>query len=247
MRLKDKVAIITGAGSGFGAGMAERFAQEGARVVCADIVKDAAATVASRIGGLAIAADVSRKTDVDDMVAATVERFGGLDILVNNAAISHKNGPLDSVDEAFFDRMMAVNVKSIYLGVLAAVPHLAARGGGSILNIGSTAGIRPRPGLTWYNATKGAVNLMSKSLALDLAPQNIRVNCIAPVIGSTGMTHLFMGMDDIPENRGRFEATIPLGRYSTPGDIASAAVWLCSDEANFITGVELPVDGGRTV
>ncbi|MBL8670648.1 MAG: glucose 1-dehydrogenase [Alphaproteobacteria bacterium] len=249
MRLKGKVALVTGAGGGFGEGIAETYAREGAKVCVADIRKAEAERVAKRIGGgaIAVACDVAKKADVDAMVAACAKELGGLDIVVNNAGTTHKNQSLLALDEAAFDRLYAVNVKSIYLMTLATVPALQARGGGSIINVGSTAGLRPRPGLTWYNGTKGAVNLLSKSMAVELAPMKIRVNCICPVIGETGLLEMFMGVPDTPENRARFIATIPLGRMSKPQDIANAALWLASDEASFITGVELPVDGGRCV
>lgn len=248
-RLAGKVAIVTGAGGGFGEEIARRFAAEGARVAVVDLRGDAAERVAASIGAqaIAIAADVSREADVVRSLAATADAFGTPHILVNNAGTTHRNQPLLDVTEAEFDRVFAVNVKSIFHYVRAVVPPMRAAGGGVIINIGSTAGIRPRPGLTWYNASKGAVNLMSKSLAVELAPSNIRVNAICPVIGATGLLESFMGQPDTPENRARFIATIPLGRLSESADIAAAAVFLASDEAAFITGIEMPVDGGRTV
>jgi 3-oxoacyl-[acyl-carrier protein] reductase len=249
MRLKDKVALVTGAGSGFGEGIARAYAREGAKVAVVDIRGDAATRVAAGIGeaALPITCDVSLRGDIDRAVAEIRAHFGRLDVVVNNAGVTHRNRPLMEVDEATFDRVFAVNVKSIYHMVQAVVPLMRAQGGGVILNVGSTAGIRPRPGLTWYNASKGAVNLMSKSLAVELAPDRIRVSALCPVMGETGLLEDFMGMPDTPENRARFIATIPLGRLSRPGDIAAAAVFLASDEAEFITGVELPIDGGRTV
>jgi 3-oxoacyl-[acyl-carrier protein] reductase len=246
-RLQGKVAIVTGAGSGFGEGMARRFAAEGARVAVIDIRIDQARRVAEAIGSIAIEADVSSSRAVGQAVDQTIERFGTPDIVVNNAGVTHRNRPILEVDEATFDRIFAVNVKSIFNMVRAVVPVMRDNGGGAILNVGSTAGMRPRPGLTWYNASKGAVNLVSKSLAVELAPWNIRVNALCPVMGVTGMLADFMGVEDTPENRARFLATIPLGRLSQPEDIAAAALFLVSDEAAFITGVELPVDGGRTV
>jgi len=249
MRLQGKVAIVTGAASGFGAEIARQYAQEGARVALADINEAGAKDVAGPLGNGAIAVkcDVTRRADIDALVATTVKAFGRLDVIVNNAGWSHKNGPLLDVDEAAFDKVYAINVKSIFHMTHAVVPILRKQKSGVIVNIGSTAGIRPRPGLTWYNSTKGAVNLMSKSLAVELAPDNIRVNVICPVMGVTGLLEQFMGMPDTPENRKKFLATIPLGRLSTPLDIARAAVFLASDDAEFITGVEFPVDGGRTV
>jgi 3-oxoacyl-[acyl-carrier protein] reductase len=209
----------------------------------------AAQSVAQAIGSAALAmrCDVTRRADVDAAIAACVAAFGRLDIVVNNAGWTHRNQSLLTVTEVEFDRMYDVNVKSIFHMTQAAVPQLRAGGGGVILNIGSTAGIRPRPGLTWYNGSKGAVNLLSKSMAVELAPDRIRVNCIAPVIGNTALLESFMGVPDTPENRAKFIATIPLGRLSEPLDVARAAVFLASDDAAFITGVELPVDGGRTV
>jgi 3-oxoacyl-[acyl-carrier protein] reductase len=250
MSLQDKVAIVTGAASGFGEGIARLFAAEGARVAVADINAEGAESVAGAIGtsARAVTCDVTRRADVDALVQATCQAFGGrVDIVVNNAGWTHRNGPLLDVDEATFDKVYAVNVKSIFHMVHAVVPLMREQRGGVILNIGSTAGLRPRPGLTWYNSSKGAVNLMSKSLAVELAPDNIRVNAICPVMGVTGLLEQFMGMPDTPENRRKFLATIPLGRLSTPLDIARAALYLASDEADFITGVEFPVDGGRTV
>jgi len=250
MRLKDKVAIVTGAASGFGAAIARSYAREGARVTIVDLNEAGARSVAADIGAaaLAVKCDVTSRADIDAAVAATLEKFGAIDIVVNNAGYTHKNQPVLNVDEATYDRVFAVNVKAIYHMVQAVVPVMRAAGrGGSIINVGSTAGIRPRPGLSWYNASKAAANVLAKSLALDFAPDNIRVNAICPVIGDTPMLADFMGMPDTPENRARFIATIPLGRMSTPVDIARAAVFLASEEAEFLTGVELPVDGGRTV
>lgn len=247
MRLKGKVAIVTGAGGGFGEGIARLFAQEGAKVVVADINAEAAGRVAKETGGLAIAGDVSKGPDVQAMVDAAVKEFGGLDVVVNNAGTTHRNRPMLEVDEETFDRVYAVNVKSVYWMAQSAIPVLRRQGrGGSIINISSTAGIRPRPGLVWYNGTKGAMNTMTQCMAIELAPDNIRVNAICPVLGGTGLTELFMGQPDNPEIRQKFMATIPLGRMSTPFDIANACLWLAEDSSSFITGVLLPVDGGRT-
>ena len=248
MRLHGKVAIVTGAGGGFGAGIAERFAAEGAAVACVDIDRAAAEEVASRIGANAfsIGADVGSAADVEASIAATRERFGVPHILVNNAGTTHRNKPLMEVTEDDFDRVFRVNVKSIFHYVRAIAPLMRDAGGGVILNVSSTAALRPRPGLTWYNASKGAASLASKSLALELAPWKIRVNALCPVMGATGLLEHFMGVADTPENRERFIATIPLGRLSEARDIAAAALFLASDEAEFITGVDLPVDGGRT-
>jgi 3-oxoacyl-[acyl-carrier protein] reductase len=249
MRLKEKIAIVTGAGGGFGEGIAQRFAAEGARVAIVDLRADAAERVASEIGAqaMAITADVGSGSDVARVIEKTIGRFGIPDILVNNAGVTHKNGPILDVTEDMFDRIFRVNVKSIFYFIREIAPLMRDHGGGVILNIGSTAGLRPRPGLTWYNASKGAVNLVSKSLAVELAPWKIRVNSICPVMGETGLLEAFMGVPDTPENRAKFVATIPLGRMSRPADIANAALYLASDEADFITGVEFPVDGGRTI
>jgi 3-oxoacyl-[acyl-carrier protein] reductase len=248
MRLANKVALVTGAGSGFGAGIARTFAREGARVVIADINENAARDVAGTIGQNAIAlrADVSRRSDVEDAVQAALAGFGGLDILVNNAGINFNRAPLTEMTEEQFDRIFAVNVKSIYLFAQAVVPHFRRQGGGVILNIGSTAGLRPRPGLTWYSSSKGAVHLASRSMALELAPDRIRVCAIAPTIGETALLASFMGGDS-DELRAQFRAGVPLGRLSTPQDVANAALFLASDEAEFLTGVVLEVDGGKSV
>ena len=249
MRLQNKVAIVTGAASGFGAEIARQYIAEGAKVAVADINGSGAKDIAAALcaNAIAVTCDVTKRADIDALVKATVDAFGTLDIVVNNAGWTHKNQPLLDVDEATFDKVYDINVKSIFFMIHAIVPLMRAKRSGVILNIGSTAGIRPRPGLTWYNSSKGAVNLMSKSLAVELGPDNIRVNAICPVMGATGLLESFMGMPDTPENRKKFIATIPLGRLSDPLDIARAAVYLASDDAAFITGVEFPVDGGRTV
>ena len=250
MRLQDKVTLVTGAASGFGEGIARVYAEQGAKVAVADINAEGAKRVAQSIGpsAIAVTCDVTKRADIDALVRATREAFGGrIDVVVNNAGWTHRNGPLLDVDEETFDRVYAINVKSIFHMIHAVVPLMRAQKGGVILNVGSTAGIRPRPGLTWYNSSKGAVNLLSKSLAVELGPDNIRVNAICPVMGETGLLEQFMGMPDTPENRKKFLATIPLGRLSRPSDIAAAALFLASDEAQFISGVEFPVDGARTV
>ena len=252
MRLNDKVALVTGAGSGFGEGIARLFAREGARVIVVDLNADGGRRVADAINeeradrAIFVEADVADGTQSQRMIGRAVEAFGGLDILVNNAGISHRNKPVLEVGEDEFDRIFAVNVKAIFHAVRHAVPAMAARGGGSILNTASTAALRPRPGLTWYNASKGAVVTASKSLAVELAPQNIRVNALCPVLGDTPLAATFMG-EDTPEKRKAFLATIPLGRMSTAADIAAAALYLAADDAAFVTGVALEIDGGRCV
>jgi 3-oxoacyl-[acyl-carrier protein] reductase len=248
VRLKDKVALVTGGASGFGAEIVRRFAAEGAKVVNFDLNGEGARKVAAEAGPgvTAVQGDVTNADDVRRAVAAA-QALGRLDIVVNNAGWTHRNKPLLEVTEEEFDRIYAINVKAIFLMTQISTPVLRDGGGGCVINIGSTAGLRPRPGLTWYNGSKGFVNLVSKSLAVELAPMKIRVNCVAPVIGETGLLEAFMGVPDTPENRAKFAATIPLGRFSKPSDIAAACVYLASDEAEFITGVVLPVDGGRTV
>ena len=248
-KLDGKVAIVTGGASGFGRGICELYAEQGAKVVVADINGQGARDVAKAIGTSAIhiATDVTKKADAEAMVAEAVKTFGGLDIMVNNAGYTHKNQPLLGVSEEEFDRIYAVNVKAIYFAVLACVPEMEKRGGGVIINTASTAGVRPRPGLTWYNGSKGAAITLTKSLAAELAPKKIRVCAINPVIGETGMLEQFMGIPDTPENRAKFIATIPLGRMSRPSDIANAALFFADPASNFITGVAMEVDGGRCV
>lgn len=249
MRLEGKTALVTGGASGFGAGIVATFAREGAKILIMDLNGDEASAIASKFGNdaIALAGDVTAEADVKNSVRTALQRFGKLDIVVNNAGWSHYNKPLLDVSEEEFDRVYDINVKSIFHMTRATVPVMRRAGGGTMINIGSTAGIRPRPGLTWYNSSKGAVNLMSRSLAIELAPDKIRVNCVAPVMGVTGLLENFMGAPDTPENRQRFIDTIPLGRMSQPRDIANACLYLASDEAEFITGVVLEVDGGRTV
>ncbi|WP_324134885.1 SDR family oxidoreductase [Bosea sp. (in: a-proteobacteria)] len=248
MRLKGKTALVTGAAQGFGFGIAETFVREGARVALLDLNGDKAKEAAQAIGrrAFAVTCDVAKAKSVEKAVARVIAKLGRLDIVVNNAGTTHRNMPMTEVTEEEFDRVFAVNVKSIYLMAKATVPHFREHGGGVILNIGSTAGVRPRPGLTWYNGSKGAVNLLSKSMAVELAPDRIRVNAIAPVAGETPLLATFMG-EDTPEKRAQFRASIPWGRLSTPQDMANAALYLCSDDAEMVTGTVLAVDGGRCI
>jgi 3-oxoacyl-[acyl-carrier protein] reductase len=248
-QLEGKIAIVTGGAQGFGEGIVRLYVAEGANVVIADLDVARGQALAAELGSKAhfFRCDVTKRKDIDDLVEACIGVFGAPDIVVNNAGTTHENRPMLEVDEATFDLVYAVNVKSIYHMTQAVVPLMKKRKSGVILNIGSTAGIRPRPGLTWYNGSKGAVNVLSKSMAVELGPDNIRVNSICPVMGATGLLEKFMGVPDTPENRARFIATIPMGRLSTPADIAGAALYLASDSAAFISGVEFPVDGARTV
>ena len=248
MRLEGKRAIVTGGASGFGEGIVRRFVAEGARVVVADRDGEKAESVAASLGDRAVAvrADVTVAADVRTMVEAAEARFGGLDILVNNAGMGHLPQALDEVDEAMFDRILAVNVKSIYLAAREVVPRFKAQKSGVILNMASTAGVSPRPRLAWYNASKGWVITATRSMAVELAPAGIRVVALNPVAGETPMLATFMG-EDSPEMRAKFLSTIPIGRFSTPEDLGAAAAFLCSDDASLITGVALEVDGGRCI
>lgn len=251
MRLKDKIAIVTGGSSGFGEGIARRFAEEGCKVMIADINDEGGRRVVSEItaaGGKAAYqhCDVTKDADWAALVKATKDTFGGLTTVINNAGTTHRNQPMTEVSEELFDRVYAVNVKSIFQSAKHCVPHFRAVGGGVFVNIASTAGVRPRPGLTWYNGSKGAAIVTSKSMAVELAPDRIRVCIINPVAGDTPLLGQFMG-EDTPEMRAKFRATIPLGRLSLPSDIANTALWLASDEAEFITGTCIEVDGGRCV
>ncbi|MEP6018456.1 MAG: SDR family oxidoreductase [Paracoccaceae bacterium] len=246
MHLKDKTAIITGAGSGFGAGIARAFADQGARVMVADLNTDAAQAIAAEVNGVPCTVDVSSGDSVNAMAELAKSEFGDTDILVNNAGITHLPTPLEDVSEDDFDRVFAVNGKSVYLTARAFVPDMKTAGTGAILNIASTAGLSPRPNLNWYNASKGWMITATKTMAVELAPHGVRVNALCPVAGETPLLSSFMG-EDTPEIRAKFLATIPLGRFSNPQDMGAAATFLCSDGANMITGVAMEVDGGRCI
>ena len=246
MRLKGKTAIVTGGASGFGAGIARKFASEGAKVMIVDLNGGAAAALAVDLGAVAHTADVSQNDDVKAMIDAALSAFGHVDILVNNAGITHLPQPMDRVEEDEFDRIFAVNAKSVYLTAKHLVPHMRSAGTGCILNVASTAGISPRPRLSWYNASKGWMITATKAMAVELAPEGVRVNALNPVAGETPLLKSFMG-EDTPEMRAKFLSTIPMGRFSTPEDMGNAACYLCSDEASMITGVCMEVDGGRCI
>lgn len=254
MRLAGKVAIVTGGGSGFGEGIARRFAEEGAKIIVNDIDDKGGERVAAAIdkahgqgSALYVRADVSDDAAMGALIKRALERFDRIDIMVNNAGTTHVNGPMLEVPEAIFDRVFAVNVKSIYLAARHVVPIMRRQGtGGAIINTASTAGLRPRGGLVWYCGSKGAAITLSKAMAQELARDKIRVNALCPVAGETPLLPSFMG-GDTPELRAKFLATIPLGRFATPRDVANAALYLASDEGEFITGVALEVDGGRCI
>ena len=246
MQLDGKTAIVTGGASGFGHGIARAFAEAGARVMVADLNGDGAEMVAKEINGIAVQVDVANGASVQAMADQAMDQFGHLDILVNNAGITHLPQALDEVSEEDFDRVLAVNAKSVYLTARSLVPHFKARKSGAILNIASTAGVSPRPRLNWYNASKGWMITATKAMAVELAADGIRVNAINPVAGETPLLKSFMG-EDTPEIRAKFLSTIPLGRFSTPEDMGAAATFLCSDAASMITGVAMEVDGGRCI
>jgi 3-oxoacyl-[acyl-carrier protein] reductase len=247
MRLTGKTAIVTGGASGFGAGIVRKFAAEGARVLVVDINTDGAASMAEEVGSgaLSIGCNVADGASVAAMAAFAIKEFGTVDILVNNAGITHMPKPMEEVTEEEFDRVFAVNCKSVYLTARELVPHMTQKGG-AILNVASTAGLSPRPRLNWYNASKGWMITATKTMAVELAPSKLRVNAICPVAGETPLLSSFMG-EDTPEMRTKFLSTIPLGRFSTPEDMGNAACFLCSDEAGMITGVAMEVDGGRCI
>lgn len=246
MRLDGKTAIITGGAQGFGEGIVRRFVEEGARVMVADIQGEAAMAVAHDVGGIGCPVDVSRTDSINAMVAQANEAWGHVDIMVNNAGVSHLPKPLEDVTEEEFDRVLNVNVRSIYLTAKALVPQMKARKSGCFVQVSSTAGVSPRPNLNWYNASKGWVNTATQTMAVELAPHGIRVNAVNPVAGETPLLPTFMG-EDTPEMRAKFLSTIPMGRLSTPQDIANAALYLASDEASMVTGVCMLVDGGRCI
>ena len=246
MRLKNKIAIVTGGGSGFGAGIVKKFIQEGAKVVVADINLENAKKVAMDSGGFAVEVDVSNSLSFKNLVDKTLEKFGKIEIMVNNAGITHLPNSMEDISEAEFDKIFAVNSKSVFFSAKYLVPKMTSIGGGNILNVASTAGISPRPNLSWYNATKGWMISATKAMAIELASKKIRVNALAPVAGETPLLKSFMG-GDTPEKREKFLSTIPIGRFSTPNDMGNAACFLCSEEASMITGVVLQVDGGRCI
>lgn len=248
MRLQGKTAIVTGAASGFGAGIAAKFIAEGCRVMIADINQGGAVKMATSLGENACAqtVDVAHGGSVEEMITTAQETWGQIDIMVNNAGVTHLPAAMEDVSEEDFDRVVAINMKSIYLTARTLVPVMKAQGSGVILNIASTAGVSPRPRLNWYNASKGWLITATKAMAVELAPDGIRVNALNPVAGETPLLKSFMG-EDTPEMRAKFLSTIPLGRFSTAEDMGHAACYLCSDEASMITGVAMEVDGGRCI
>ncbi len=246
MRLDGKTAIVTGAASGFGEGIARAFSAQGARLLVVDINESGANQIADELGGIPIQCDVGEASSVARMAETAMAHFGHVDILVNNAGVTHHPMPMEDVEEDEFDRVMRVNAKSVYLTAKSLVPHMKERKTGAILNVASTAGVSPRPNLNWYNASKGWMITATKAMAVELAPHGVRVNAINPVAGETPLLKTFMG-EDTPERRAQFLSTIPIGRFSSPEDMGAAAVFLCSDEASMITGVAMEVDGGRCI
>jgi len=248
MRLQGKTAIVTGGASGFGAGIVRKFVSEGAQVMIADLNTAMAEDLRQEMGAHAIVAttNVADGASVAAMAAQAMEAWGHIDILVNNAGVTHLPGPMEQISEEDFDRVFAVNCKSVYLTAQHIVPLMKGRRQGNILNLASTAGVSPRPNLSWYNASKGWMNNATKGMAVELAPSGVRVNALNPVAGETPLLKSFMG-EDTPEMRAKFLSTIPLGRFSTPEDMGNAACFLCSDEASMITGVCMEVDGGRCI
>ncbi|MEE2774234.1 MAG: glucose 1-dehydrogenase [Pseudomonadota bacterium] len=246
MRLKDKTAVITGAGSGFGAGIAQKFSDEGAKVIVVDINESGAKKIASQINGTPFVADVSNDSSINSLVSFVIKMNDKIDILVNNAGVTHLPNSMEAISEQEFDKILSVNVKSVFLTARHVIPLFKKQRSGVILNIASTAGISPRPNLTWYNASKGWMITATKSMAAELASHGVRVNALNPVAGETPLLKAFLGQDT-PEMRQKFLSSIPLGRFSTPKDIAEAALFLCSEESSLITGVALEVDGGRCI
>ncbi|KAI5859933.1 3-oxoacyl-reductase [Durotheca rogersii] len=247
-RLEGKVAIVTGGASGFGRGIAAKFAAEGARVIIADLSEEAGRAAAQELGCVFAAGDVTKRGDWETLLRTALDSFGQLDVVVNNAGATYANKPTEDVDERDFDLVMNVNVKSVYVSTSVLLPYfLEGKRPGAFIQVASTAGVRPRPRLTWYNASKAAVINATKTMAVEYGPHQIRFNAVSPVVGSTGMTHLFIGKPNTAENRKAFESVVPLGRGSTPEDVANACCYLASEEAAFITGVNIEVDGGRCV
>ena len=248
MRLQNKTAVVTGGASGFGAGIVKKFIAEGARVMIADINESAATELAQSYAesACAQAVDVSDAASVKSMFDAAIDTYQGIDILINNAGITHLPQAMEDISEDEFDRVFAVNAKSVFLTARHFVPHMKQRGSGAILNVASTAGVSPRPRLSWYNCSKGWMITATRSMAVELAPAGVRVNALNPVAGETPLLKSFLG-EDTPEMRAKFLATIPLGRFSTPQDLGAAACYLCSDEASMVTGVTMEVDGGRCI
>ncbi|GAB7363912.1 hypothetical protein MBLNU230_g4475t1 [Neophaeotheca triangularis] len=245
-RLEGKVAIITGGAGGFGKGIATKFIEDGAKVVIADFVSDVGEKTAGELSCDFVKCDVTKRADWESLLKVVDEKHGKVDCIVNNAGTSYRNKPSSEVEDEDFDKVMDVNCRSIFYSAKVFVPYMQERGnGGTFIQISSTAGLRPRPGLTWYSASKAAVSCASKSMAVEYAKDNIRFNSICPVVGlGTGLTDMFLGK---PENEKPFIATVPLGRGSTPADIGNACAFLASNEAEFLTGIDLPVDGGRCV
>lgn len=246
MRLEGKTAIVTGGASGFGAGIARKFAAEGAQVMIADLNIDSARDVAQEVGGISCQANVAVGQDVAAMAKAALDAWGQIDILINNAGVTHLPAALDEISEEDFDRVLAVNSKSVFWTAKHIIPHMRSRKFGAVLNVASTAGVSPRPRLSWYNASKGWMITATRSMAVELAPEGIRVNALNPVAGETPLLASFLG-EDTPEMRAKFLSTIPMGRFSQPDDMGNAAAFLCSDEASMITGVCMEVDGGRCI
>ncbi|WP_420569213.1 SDR family oxidoreductase [Thalassovita sp.] len=246
MRLEGKRAIVTGGASGFGAGIVRKFAAEGAQVMVADLNIDLAQTVASEVAGIAVQVDVASADSVAALADKVQADWGGVDVIVNNAGITHLPKPMETVSDEEFDRVFNVNCKSVYLMARAFNGMMIQAGAGAVLNVASTAGLSPRPNLNWYNASKGWMITATKTMAVELAPKGIRVNALCPVAGETPLLASFLG-EDTPEMRAKFLSTIPIGRFSTPEDLGNAACFLCSDEASMITGVAMEVDGGRCI